>query len=460
MSTDTVKQMWATRPPRIPKDQGGKGYIAGVCEGIGVRYQIDPTIVRILFVVTSLAVGGGIAAYLLAWMCMPRYGLKVSPVQVVVGQKDKFSDVERAETTTGWILLICFILFSGLFVFQVDENWFSSSAIVAILLLLLAWFGLHQKEPVPPAGLLAQPVNPTPAEGPTVNLAGFTPADPAHQATPPDWDPLGTAPFAWDLPEPPPREQPQQKKSLWKWILIGLTLAITTMALLTAIAVGLFFATSSSTSDGGASDHHYISSERDLPHDTRSDHGTTWVDLADLSPLDEDFAATMTASNYDLEVTPPDDIRTRLICQTGPESNCEDTVLNKDADGAQLTLTLVDGSGDGHITVNHEDMTYSPGVVFQRPASEQDLQSRYEGSIGRLTVDLTELPPLEKPHRIEVDNGIGPVTVIAPSGPYEVRCDNGIGSTDCPAGVQNSQAKGELLTIEIDNGIGPITVIK
>ncbi len=31
------------------------------------------------------------------------------------------------------------------------------------------------------------------------------------QNTPPAWDPLGVAPFAWDLPEPPPRTVPRRR---------------------------------------------------------------------------------------------------------------------------------------------------------------------------------------------------------------------------------------------------------
>jgi hypothetical protein len=31
------------------------------------------------------------------------------------------------------------------------------------------------------------------------------------QKTPPAWDPLGVAPFAWDLPEPPPATLPRRR---------------------------------------------------------------------------------------------------------------------------------------------------------------------------------------------------------------------------------------------------------
>ena len=79
MENNTLTQMWDTRPPRIPKDQGGKAGIGGVCEGIGARFHIDPTFVRVVFVALSLAFGGGIFLYLLCWINMPRFGLTRSP---------------------------------------------------------------------------------------------------------------------------------------------------------------------------------------------------------------------------------------------------------------------------------------------------------------------------------------------------------------------------------------------
>ena len=40
MENNTLTQMWETRPPRIPENQGGKAVIGGVCEGIGARFHI------------------------------------------------------------------------------------------------------------------------------------------------------------------------------------------------------------------------------------------------------------------------------------------------------------------------------------------------------------------------------------------------------------------------------------
>ena len=45
--------------------------IAGVCGGLGDYFNIDPTLVRLLFVLIGLAVGGGFLLYLLLWLIMP-----------------------------------------------------------------------------------------------------------------------------------------------------------------------------------------------------------------------------------------------------------------------------------------------------------------------------------------------------------------------------------------------------
>lgn len=45
--------------------------IAGVCAGIGDYLDIDPTIVRIAFVLLAFAGGAAILAYLIMWVIVP-----------------------------------------------------------------------------------------------------------------------------------------------------------------------------------------------------------------------------------------------------------------------------------------------------------------------------------------------------------------------------------------------------
>lgn len=45
--------------------------IAGVCGGVGEYFNIDPTLVRLIWVVIALMAGTGILAYIIAWAIMP-----------------------------------------------------------------------------------------------------------------------------------------------------------------------------------------------------------------------------------------------------------------------------------------------------------------------------------------------------------------------------------------------------
>ena len=52
--------------------------IAGVCGGLGDYFDIDPTIIRLIWVSMILAVGSGIIAYILAWIIVPEMPRKTA----------------------------------------------------------------------------------------------------------------------------------------------------------------------------------------------------------------------------------------------------------------------------------------------------------------------------------------------------------------------------------------------
>ena len=45
--------------------------LAGVCGGIGAYFDVDPTVIRLLFVLFALFVGGGILLYIILMIIMP-----------------------------------------------------------------------------------------------------------------------------------------------------------------------------------------------------------------------------------------------------------------------------------------------------------------------------------------------------------------------------------------------------
>ncbi|MGB9929484.1 MAG: PspC domain-containing protein [Methanosarcina sp.] len=45
--------------------------LAGVCGGIGEYFSVDPTIVRLLWLLISITGGAGVIAYIIAWIIIP-----------------------------------------------------------------------------------------------------------------------------------------------------------------------------------------------------------------------------------------------------------------------------------------------------------------------------------------------------------------------------------------------------
>lgn len=210
-----AKTIWATRPVRLPREQNSDAWFFGVAEGIAVRYQVDPNLVRLFFAVLALTGGGGFLLYGLCMLLMPRYSVPLSPFETVLNnaQAPRYSN----DKNIAWVLLV-FMVISLASSSWLTEGWGLVGLAVGALLLWL----LHQRQPEPPAVLQWHPYPGTPlashfdaTTGPVKTTAtngnpqlpappqftpveGFAPQEP----TPPSWDPLGAAPFAWDLPDP------------------------------------------------------------------------------------------------------------------------------------------------------------------------------------------------------------------------------------------------------------------
>lgn len=174
---DTLREFWAHRPvrPRAGRKLGG------VATGIALRYQIDPVIVRIAFVALALSGGVGLPMYLAGWLLLPEEGDAVSPLEALIGKGS--SSMSQAQT-----VLLGFLMFPAL-AFTFGSGGFQ---VVVTIAASVACIYLLQKNRghLQPASALADPPMTPPVPGA------------------PAWDPLGAAPFAWDLPEPSPKPQP------------------------------------------------------------------------------------------------------------------------------------------------------------------------------------------------------------------------------------------------------------
>lgn len=181
-STDTMgsqlQHLWRTRPARVKSERK----IAGVAAGIGRRYGVDPLLIRVAFVVSTIFGGAGIPLYLAAWLAMP----------------DENRPPAARFSTTRTVLLVILLAFAvGTAPFSQDIG--AAGLVSAIVMLGGLWL-LYLRQPVPPADLTDPPAMPVPGESPPwwpqTHEADST--ETAARA----WDPLLDAPFTLDLPEP------------------------------------------------------------------------------------------------------------------------------------------------------------------------------------------------------------------------------------------------------------------
>ena len=61
----------ATKPKRLYRSCENR-ILGGVCGGLAEYFDVDPVIVRLLWVLFSLAFGSGVLAYIIAWIIIPR----------------------------------------------------------------------------------------------------------------------------------------------------------------------------------------------------------------------------------------------------------------------------------------------------------------------------------------------------------------------------------------------------
>ncbi|HEX3394304.1 MAG TPA: PspC domain-containing protein [Acidimicrobiales bacterium] len=96
----------AGRPPRLTRSD--HGIIAGVCAGVARSLGVDPVVVRVAVVVLTLAGGTGAAAYVAAWLLLPRDGRDQSLVQAVIRNRrwDLAQVVAAGSVCLGALLIV------------------------------------------------------------------------------------------------------------------------------------------------------------------------------------------------------------------------------------------------------------------------------------------------------------------------------------------------------------------
>jgi len=349
----TLREMWATRPARLKEDRK----IAGVAAAIARRYAVDPTLVRVGFVV-SLFYGVGLLVYLAGILVLPRV-----------------DETGRRRETPVWAIVIGTLLgiaavasaFSG-----------DLGTVIGIVVAVALLYALHRSR-----GHLRDPQRPVTVDG----VDGVTPpVEPGEAPKPPSWDPLGAAPFAWDLPEPaaPPVPKPPRSKvvpvTLGAAIVAAGIVALLGLLGLVPLGATAVLGTALAVIGAGLVVGAFLHRGRGL--------------IIAAVPL----ALVLVAAANGAGNGPWDDGDFRF-----------------DSDGAPGTVQTLG------------DASWAPMMGMVAPA--------YETAYGDAQLDLRGLaatPPGSPPVQTEVSSGAGDVTVLVPvNADVTATCESGGGTAEC-----------------------------
>jgi len=110
---------------RIYKSSRDK-VLAGVCGGVAEYFNIDPVIVRLIWVIATLAGGAGLLVYIIAAIIMPQDG-ENNPIE---REYDNY-DSDKGKKILG----IAFVLFGIFFISRNYLRWIDNEALIAVALI-------------------------------------------------------------------------------------------------------------------------------------------------------------------------------------------------------------------------------------------------------------------------------------------------------------------------------------
>ncbi|WP_253659450.1 PspC domain-containing protein [Williamsia maris] len=453
-SAESLLRMWNTRPVRPNAD----GTVAGVCAGIARRYRVDPTLVKIAFVVATLFGGSGVIMYVLAWITLPA-GDDAPSEYMNRGERKAVYRRARAEyrrarrehrhgrrpdldgarhrshPPTIVLIVIAVIVVTS---FTPNIAW-SSGGLLGAALMLLGWWLLYQRSPDAEPGTSADTIGTAPIvatetftrwvpkawadnvtaatasgvstpDAPGVGDAPTVPTErvdlekpieaPPGPPTPPAWDPLGAAPFAWDLPEPSvaPAPAPMRRRSALTPITLG-------VALLAAA-------------------------------------GAATAAFAGVGALTPARIAALALGVVCIGLL------IGAVTRRGPGLVPVAVIL------AVVVVFTSAASGLGSLPGG------GVGDRDWRPVTESDIDPSYELTVGSATLDLRSVS-LTGNRSVRLRVGLGEAVVLAPAGMnLKVRCRTTIGDETCRTGLDGGSdgPAGPVLDIDASSIVGHVEV--
>ncbi len=407
-----ARSAWDTRPARRAEDSK----IAGVAGAIARRYDLDPTLVRVAFVVWAI-VGGGLLLYLLGWLLLPP-----DPADPPRHDRAAGGRAARAGHRSGppVPVVVVTVLVAAATLIPAF-----SGRVVTLVALALAGLALYLVHTA--RADLGVPGTPGASPWPA-GLPPYGPAEGYDDEPPVNWDPLGAAPRGWSLPAEPPqhpvdgRTPERRPRSVLTPVTLALALVAAGLAG-AALLVGLPGAT------------------------------PVWIPAAALAVVGLGLVVGSIA---------PRRPRRGLVVAALPLIIL--TVLGSLA-AAQPGFRPPWAGPETGIGRGAGDVTAAPTLASA-------VAPDYRTGLGNIDLDLTRLavPPGAPPIRTTVETGAGDVTVRVPTtADVTVSCGNGRGDVNCLGATTDVTNRvdlgpdgpgGPVIDLTARSGIGDVAVLR
>ncbi|GAA1481730.1 hypothetical protein GCM10009624_21700 [Gordonia sinesedis] len=488
-----LAQMWATRPVRPSSPRT----VAGVCAGIADRYRVDPTLVKVAFVVAAIFGGSGVIVYLAAWIALPSHHTVSQRAQTggwpTAQHYGHGSRRRRHGWSSGWhgnpkLVLLVVVAVIVLTSIGPNRTW-GSGALLGGILMMLGWWLLYQRTPTPPPGTSVDTVTaPAPVSAgqfdrwiPRAALAaGYTPG----------------------APMPPTVSAPRA----------GTTPTLRAVATPTGVDLHKTTVPDARDTDTTSAPGTATTAPAATSADTDSTPYARLLDDADrLPPAWDPLGAARFAWDLPEPSTPAEtpEAATRrrrpatllvlgvavLVAAAGAAANRLGATWFTPGHVLSLALAVVGvglvinaglrrrpGERPGGlvpiaillgISVIVTTAAVSGSAVRDRfvpaggmgernwkPVSENDIRSEYSLGAGSLTLDLRNVT-LTRDRRVELRAGAGEILVqLPPTMNVRTECSTGIGDNRCAEGLSGGTdgAEGPVLTINARTGMGQVEV--
>jgi phage shock protein C len=129
--------------------------IAGVCGGLGEYLDIDPVIVRIIFVLLAFAGGAGVIGYIIAWIIIPEAPAGTADAQgstqaaPATPEENEAAKREKRALFAGFILIALGLIFLFSRIFRWFDFWDLWPIILIIIGLAIVLKAKREKDENP-----------------------------------------------------------------------------------------------------------------------------------------------------------------------------------------------------------------------------------------------------------------------------------------------------------------------